>query len=283
MRHGCRTLAKDDHAAIQDFIAAAPRYATIQMQGPARDINTFKGWWKGALMGGIPEALLCVEGTTSYLYGANRDAVVAMASNIVSLQKMGARSAPKTHQITGISASMDPFWGTFKALRHTLVTDRVRDLMATTDAGKAPKSSVTVEPATNADFKLVYEFSADQTVAQWGWDPRRMSPDSHRSRCHRVIDEGRQLIGKDAGRPVFLAELVPIDDDTVLIDRIFVPQGLRLRKRMASCLIGAAKAAKEYGKEALLFAEKSDEKMGKALALTEFESKATYRLVVFRR
>jgi hypothetical protein len=283
MRHGCRKLGRDDHDAIQKFIAEAPRYATILMRGPARDIDTFKGWWKGALMGGIPEALLCVEGTTSHLYGANREAVEEMANNIVSLQKMGPASVPKTHQITGVSVSLDPFWGTLKALHHTLVHDRERDLMAATDPGKAPKSSVTVEPATQADFKLVYEFSADQTVAQWGWDPRRISPDSHQARCRRVIDDGRQLIGKDGGRPVFLAELVPIDEDTVLLDRIFVPQGLRLRKRMASCLIGAVRASKKYGNETLFFAEKNDEKMGKALALTEFESKATYRLVVFRR
>lgn len=281
-QHGCRELAKSEFKEVQDFLKDADRYPTLLMRRAAANPDDFKGGWYAALMDRRVEALLCMESGTTILYGANDEAIRTMAQRMLSVQRKRPRSASGTHQIIGEERGLGHFWDVFQQLGRTVVLDRRRDLLSVQEPNKPPKSTLVVGPAKPADFKLVYEFSADQTVDQWGWDPRRVSPEAHKNRVNAAIEQGRQLVGRDAGRPVFLAERTSIEDETVLLERVYIPRPFRRKKLLSSALLAGAKFALGKAKEVVFFADQDDTAMKKALALTNFEAKCTYRVLVLR-
>lgn len=281
-QHGCRELAKSEFKEVQDFLRDAPRYPTLLMRRAAAFPDEFKGGWYAALMDRRVEALCCMESGTTIMYGSNNEAIRTMAQRMLSVQRKRPRTASGTHQIIGEEIGLGQFWDIFQHLGRTVVLDRRRDLLSVQDPDKPAKSTLVVGPAKPADFKLVYEFSADQTVDQWGWDPRRISPEAHKNRVTAVMEEGRQLIGRDAGRPVFLAERTSIEDETVLLERVYIPRPFRRQKLLSSALLAAARFALGKAKEVVFFADQNDAAMKKALALTNFEAKCIYRVLILR-
>ncbi len=95
-----------------------------------------------------------------------------------------------------------------------VIFDRKRKLFSTTAPADPPKPNITIAPAQRSDLKLISEWTADQMVEQWKIDPRRAYPEAHKERCLAVIDSGRQLVARDKGHPVFIAETIPVEERT---------------------------------------------------------------------
>lgn len=282
MQHNCQELGFRDRDRIKALLENAPAYEVLLMKRAAENMGDFTGGWFGALADGRLEAIACLESNTTVLWSANYEATNTMAQRMLSIQRKRPTSSTGTHQIVGEELIVGRFWEIFQHIRRTVVLDRRRDLLSVKEPDAPPRSGLTVSTATPKEIKLVYEFSGDQTVEQWGWDPRKISPEGHKERCEEVIAEGRQLIGRDRGRPVFLAERTLIDDETVLLERLFVPRPFRRRKLVVSAVLAGAKFVLENAKECVFFADNDDEAQKKALALTNLERKATYRVIVIR-
>jgi len=275
---------KNDKQKIENFLEMAPRYSTLLMRGAARDAEAFKGWWMGALAAGTNlQALMCVEGTAGNLFGEEDDAIETLAEVMYDRIKSGPRGPSRAHQLLGPERVIDIYWRIFQKVNRTVIFDRKRKLFSTTGPVDPPKPDITIAKAQPNDLKLIYEFSGEQMAEQWKLDPRRAYPDAHKERCRKLIESGHQLVGRDRGRPVFIAELVPVEDRAVMVDRIFVPRPFRVRKKMvASAMIILARQALEDVDEVLYFSEIDNDMLMRCAEIGEFKEVSTYRLIVMR-
>jgi hypothetical protein len=279
-----RTDTKD-RARLDEFLASAPRYPTLLLRRQAANLEAFTGFWPAALEAGLElKALGSVENNATLVWGEDHEAITALANDMA--RRVLNRSAEGgTHQLAGDERVIETYWRTFAKVGRARVVnmDRKLRLAAATQDVAPPKPDITVEAATESDLKIVYAFTGDYAVENWGVDPRRMSPQAHEQACRQVIAEGRQLVGKDRGRPVFVAELAPLDSEGWLLDKVQVPRPFRVRKKMvASALVGAARLARERVPEVLAFVDVADAALASSFEMAGFVQKRMYRWLVMR-
>ena len=193
-------LGPRDHDKIKAFVEQAPPYETMMMRAAARQIGAFGGWWHGAFaQGGDLRALACVApNNVTSIYGTAQPAT-AMLGDAMGRAASGHATKSGTHQVLGPEPVVSDFWDRFQRAKRTLINDRLQDLMSIAAAPQT-KAVYSVAPATQADLKLVAEFSAENSVEQWGVDPRRASKEGHEKRCAAGIQAGVFMVGKLGGR-----------------------------------------------------------------------------------
>jgi hypothetical protein len=283
-RFGSREIRKDGFGAIRAFVANAPRYGTLLMRRAVATIDTWKGWWWGAFDKTDNElrALACIEGTVVNLHG-EPDALRAMAEIMLAQQRTRVAVRGQTHQLIGNRPSVSAYWDIFKNMpKRQVLYDRIRNLMATKGPGENPKPSLIVTKATSDDLKVVSAFTAEYMTEVYGVDPIRTGRQAHEDRCRKAISEGRQLIGRDGGKPVFVAEMSFPDDDLVMLDRLHVPKPFRRRKLTAAGLVEAACHALVKGEECLFFADRESKSLLTGAEIAGYEVRSEYRLIVMR-
>lgn len=270
--------------SISDFLKNAPRYETLLMRGAhaAMAAGRFDGWWYGCFAGGTDlRALMCVEGTTGNLWARDIDAIDAMATDLLKSQERYGSSQSHRHTLLGEEGVLTRFWATFHAIGRQVVNDRVRSLMGSGATLGKPSLRIALTCATPADLKLVSEFNAEQAVEAFGVDPRMAGREAHDRRCMAAIEAGRQLVAREGPKPVMVCEVGALDEQTAMLDRIFVPKPFRSRKRMiAKALAAAAVLPEAAGKELIFFAD-SDE-LVEAATHGGFEARCRYRMVATR-
>lgn len=282
VRYACRELRAGDIDAIERLLADGPRYQTL-LHGPllrATRAGDPDVWWYGALAEGTDlRALMGIRGHSALLYGESDAAVTALAKEGLKAQQQAMPSGTHRHQLFGEAGTMGLFWPIFRAIGRQVVLDRPRPLFGSKPGLESPSARATLRVATAADTKLVSELSAEQSLEAQGYDPRRANRAGHEARVARVIAEGRQLVAEAGGKPALIAEVTPIDDGTVLLERVYVPRPSRALKRLvAGALVAAAGAAPVGDREALFFAE--IEGLAEAAENVGFVLRATWHTVV---
>jgi hypothetical protein len=290
MGYGVRDLVfrsdVKDRSRLEEFLARSPRYATLLMRRAAADLESYNGFWTAALEAGLEiKALASLEGGVTRLYGEEPEALDALGHEMVRRVRYRPGETGM-FQIVGDERVVDSYWRAFSKVGNArpVASDRRQRLYATKAAAEPSKSEVVVERAKLEDLKVVYAFAGDYTVEQWGFDPRRLMPEGHEAACRAAIAEGRQLIGRERGRPIFVAELSAADGESFILEKVHVPRPFRVRKKMvASALANAAAIACEGGREALLFADAGDAQTTASAELAGFAVARNYRLIVMRR
>jgi hypothetical protein len=288
MGYGVRDLIfrsdKSERARLEAFLDASPRYPTILMRRAAADLDAFGGFWPAALEGGLElRALAAVENGVTLTYG-ELPAIEALAGHMAR-RVLNRPAESGTYQLVGDERVIEVWWRVFSRVEgaRTVAMDRRRHLYGTTQPAEPPKPDLAVGPASLADLKVVYAFVGEHAVEEWGFDPRRITPQSHEAACRAAIEGGRQLIGRDRGRPVFVAELSPVHDGARFLEKVHVPRPFRVRKRMvASALAKAALFACEGESEALLFVDADDAPTNSSAEMAGFAVKRTFRRIVMR-
>ena len=151
-------------------------------------------------------------------------------------------------------------------------------MVSSTTPEASPSKRVKLGYAPMSDLKVVIEFRGEYQLERDGTDPRRLTPQAHAARCQQLMAEKRVVIGRDEDKPICVAELVELDEATILLDGFWIPPAFRGRKR----LIGGAlhltrKAPQAKGKEVIYFAD--DEAGVAAGELAGFEQKTEYRFI----
>ncbi len=282
IQYACRELKPNDRGRIERFIGAAPSNATLFIRPAVDGFESFGGWWYGALAHGTElEALMCIQHRVARIYGTDRDALRALGAALRKMQEITAGGGAHRHQLSGEASSVEPIWSALKDLKgRTLLSDRFRHLMAAgVPLEKSPSKRIRLGYATPQDLRTVYELTAERRLESMKIDPRRTNPAAHRARCEAAIKGKRQLVGRDGDKPVFVAELKPVDDEQVLLDSVYVPPAFRSRKRLiGGALHLARKAPAARDKTLLVFAD--GDAMRAAAELANYELATTYRHVI---
>ncbi|MBN1947042.1 MAG: hypothetical protein JW797_15310 [Bradymonadales bacterium] len=282
--YGVRVLNPKDKQAILDFLAQADPYSTLLMRGPARDFDQFLGYWMGALADGTKlEALACVEGLATNIYAKETEAADAMGWEL-RRRATSMKPLPGVHQMVGDERTIDAFWNIFSQARLRVVFDRKRQLFCATPPIPPPETPLSVHKALASDLKAVYEYTAMQATEMWGIDPRKTAQQkAHEEHCAKAIQEERQLIVRDGGKPVLVAEIVRPDEATVMLDRIYVTIPYKARgKLVTSALLGLVQVAIQGVPEVLFFVESNDKLLSGCTVKAGFSKKTDYRLIVMR-
>lgn len=282
-----RTLRSDDGDKVRAFLETAPLYPTFLMKAPAKNFESFSGWWQGAFNQDRElRAIACVEGTAGNIYGASHEAVAELAREMARNARMlkGGTKSSAAHQLLGEESVMDSFWDIFQNVGKTVIHDKKRDFLASDAPNLIERPGFTFGVATQDDFKVVFEYAADAVLEQWGLDPRRAGRQAHEKACAQRIASGNLLVARDKGKPVFIADLMPRVGDVIMLSNIFVPRPFRRRKIIAAAITASFRHAVDVVGATTLafFADQQDEKLQKAVALLELEKKCVYRHFVMR-
>ena len=284
VRYNSRDLRPADMEAAAKLLADAPRYATLNMRlaMAAQQAGSFPGWWFGTFAD-VTElrAVMCVDPGGAQVHSTDFAAVEKMATDLLVAQQHFRGGAAKRHQLMGEQSVLDRFWQIFRGVDREVVLNKTRDLMGTGEGPFLATRRITAATATAADLKAVVEFTGEYAVATWGSDPRVASREAHTRRCAAVIGDGRQLVAREGPRVILVAEVVPLDAKTVLLDNVHVPRGHRPRKKLVARALGVvAEAAAPDGCETLFFS--NNDALGAAALMSGFGRRATYRVVVMR-
>jgi len=295
-----RELRAKDRTKLVDLLEAAHRSESLFVKaafardtrwesredGDAKTIATGEGWWYGVLRDGTKlEAVMFTENHQAVVYASSEESGRAFAAEFYAMQKrMGPSVQTFRHQFMGESKMMNFIWPVLKEIPgRRLVFDKDCELLRadpeTTVA--APSSRAEIVVATRSDERAVSDFIAELRIEQLGIDPRKIGRDAHVQRVSDAIGEGRALLGKekDTGRPYFCAELVPLDDQTVSLNDVYVPPHYRSRgKLVAQAFWGAARQPLEGDRELVHLA--SDPTFANAAKAAGFKSMARYRWTV---
>lgn len=276
-----RELKADDRGEVERLIEAADRYQTLFIRPTLARFESFGGWWYGALADGTRlEAVMSVEDHVANVYAETREAIGAMAEEIFQLQVRLSNARPHRHQVIGEASSVEPLWASLKRLPRKLISDRTRTLMRAAEAPeRSPSKRLALTFAEPSDLRLVYELTAEAQLERFGVDPRRTQREAHTQRCRAIIEQRRQLVGRAGDKPVLVAHLADIDDDTVMLDGIYVPRPFRTRKRLLGAgLHQAREVPLAEGRELLVFAD--DDLVQAAAELAGYRACARYRHVI---
>jgi hypothetical protein len=278
-RFGIRELRKSDFAHISKLVTDATLYNTALIQHLIDDVANFPGWLYGALEDGTElQAMMAIHDHSAVMYSDSDDAVEAMASHLLKSQRIIGGSRTNRHHIIGPAHVVGPFWVIFRALDRQLVSDVNRHLMASIPSDKSPSKRLKIGFAKESDLRTIFDFTAAYEMEMNGKDPRKVDGRAHHNRCLQAIKNGRQIMGREEGRPVFTGEFRQLRPNTFLLDRVFIPPAFRTRRR----LVGAALYKSKYApavrdKELLFFADTPS--MVEAAQLGGFEQKVIYRSI----
>ncbi len=252
-----REMRPADNNALMDFVARAPRPASLFVKAAAARGKTYTGWWYGAWRDGTSlEAVMAVDNHQGAIYADNEDAAKGFAEELYGMQKrLGSGGTPHRHQLICETKMMNIIWPIMKELPgRKLLADRDCDLLQShpEDDTAAPSGRVGFEVATRADERVVFDFAAELRIEQMGIDPRKIGRDAHAQRIADTIAAGRELIAKekDSGRPFFVAELQEISPETIVLSEAYVPPHYRARgKLIAQAFFAASRHPAVAGKE----------------------------------
>lgn len=274
----CRELRPDDHRCLTDLMARLPGDESMLVRPAADRFSDFPGWWFGALdEDGELGAVMAVEGHSGVICARDDDAVRAMARTMLTQQQMIGSRGAQHHQLAASWRTMDVFWGIFEKIGRKVVGDTTRDLMQAGPQTASPSKRVEVGLADADDLRLVADYLGQRGVELRGFDPRKLTPEAHMTRCRQNIAEGRQLVARETGgRPFMVAEAIPFGEDQVLLDEVFVPLPMRGRARLVGGgLALAAATPPARGRRLLVMAD--GEQMVAAAERAGFERRARYR------
>ena len=268
--------------AILTFLKRSPPYCGVFMRRPAENLTTFGGWWYASILPDSDEirALACVEETSATLYGLDVDALGALGQNM-GREARGVRDG-RSHHIFGEARSIDHFWEVFKEVGRDVTHRLTRHLLSARAPSDAVSARVGVATATTADERIVYEFSGEQMVEQFGLDPRRVGKQSHESRTKHNIQQGSALVARQGAVPFMAAEIQELQQGVVLLDKVFFPRPFRRKKLMAAGIAAAVNLLLQSNQEVLFFADEHRGYIGETASLVGFEEREVYRLLVVR-
>jgi hypothetical protein len=239
----CRELGEDDLGGVLNVAREAPLSQTVHLQA-ALDAPTGSGrWWFAAINNGGVGAFAAVEGTRASLFATDTSAVEAMARAMLRSQLLHTSREAHRHVLFGEAAVVDPFWQIFVAVNRQVVADRRLQLMAGTEPGKG-SSRMELVVAKQAELPVCLLLLAEQATEEHGQDPRRTAPQAFERSVAEALAQGRLILGREGGRPMFVAESVALDAGTALLRRVYVPVPYRSRKLLVG---GALHAARELG------------------------------------
>lgn len=280
MVFGLRELRDKDLPQLTELVKNASVYSTVRLRDSVRDFGTFPGWWFGSLRDGTElESFMAIHDHSAEMYTTTTDAVEAMAVHLKKTQAYTAANTSHRHQIRGVRGVIDPFWKIFKDLGRQLVSDVESSLMASTAAGTCASKRIAMGFAKPEDLGTLVEFSALRLLEEKGTDPRRQGLGVLAERCRGLIAEGRVVVGREAGKPVFLAVLRPVSASIVLLDEVYIPAAFRTRKRLIGGALYKLKFAPPVRERELLFFADS-EALRVAAQTAGYEEKAAYRTIV---
>jgi len=281
VRYVGRELRPADFDAIARVVAAGPRHETMLLEPllAAARAGDPEVWFYGALVDAQRlRALMGVRGHAAVVHGQDDAAIDGLAREALKAQQLATTGVPRRHQLFGEERTMGRFWAIFKGVNRQVVVDRLRPLLAAPDAGEPPSGKATARIATAADTKLVTELTADQVVEAQAWDPRRANRAAHEARVAQTIGEGRQLVAEANGKPVLVAEVVPFDATTALLERVHVPRPFRAMKRLVGAALLAVAASAPAGERTVLFFAE-EEGLAEAADGAGFARRATWRVI----
>lgn len=267
---------------IRSFLADAPVHATLFLRAALDRYDETENWWFGVrpAEGGALEALSCKQGVFTAMYATSNAASTALGDNLARVSR-GSRDGAE-HHVMGPKKVVDRFFQAFKVVDREMVHDHERALMGATARCETLKSArIKAAIAAAADEPVLFEFLADQSLEQFGRDPRRMGKESHRKFCQALTAAGRAVVGRQGVAPFMAAELVPMGD-SVLIERLFFPRPFRRTKLMGRGLAAVLALALDTAPEALIFADSNRAYLREVADLVGFEERETYRLLVLR-
>jgi len=278
-----RELRPADMKVLTPFVERAPRPASVFVKASLARGADFTGWWYGVWRDGQTlEAVMSVDNHQSAIYADNEDAARGLAEELLGMQKrLGPSGQTHRHHLICESRTMMVVWPILKDIPfRKILSDKDCDLLVASpdDDSPAPSSRVTVELATRADERMVYDFVADLRIEQQGVDPRKLGREAYGARITNTIANGREIIAKekDSGRPFFVAELQDLSADTMMLTETWVPPHYRARgKLIAHSFWAASRLPAVAGKELLYLS--SDPTLGGAAKAAGWKRMAGYR------
>ncbi len=270
--------SKDDIGA---FLTAAPPESTLFLRDAFENYDGSETWWFGVrpAQGGPLEALSCVQGTFTSLYAGSNEAATALGTHLARVSR-GSRDG-KEHHVLGPKKLVDRFYQAFQIVGRDVVHDREQVLLGAADPSPLASPRITAAVATSADEAVLYEFLGEQSVEQFGRDPRRLSKEGHRKFCQALTEAGRAVVGRQGPSPLLVAEFVPLCGAT-LIERLFFPKPFRRAKLMGRGLGAVLGVALQKTPEVLFFADSHRAYQREVADLCGFTERETYRLLVLR-
>ncbi|TNF28439.1 MAG: hypothetical protein EP329_17895 [Deltaproteobacteria bacterium] len=282
--YACRELKAAELPLVASLVERVPRDGALLLRLAGAQTEAFGGWYFGALADNRRlDAVMCVGEHGVHVVGDHRAALVAMAETQLKLQGMSMPHATKQHELMGDAESFVPFWDRFRNVKgRTLIADHTLPLLRAGELPeKAPSKRAGVTVAGARDARLVYELTGEREAHVRHIDPRRTQPHAHKAACEATIAAGRQIIGWEQDKPALVAELRPFGEDTVVIDRIWVPVAYRSRARLvAGALYHALALPALVGKRVLLLAP--DAGLAEAAEKAGFAPYRSYRHVILR-
>jgi hypothetical protein len=273
-----------DGDALRAFLAAAPRHLCLTLRAAAQSFESSKAWWSGAFDDeGNVKAVAWMEGkfVTMYSPPTDGDAIRTIAKSM--LQQASGRPGRDghTHHLFGPHHTISDFWDVFRALPRTVVGDRSPCLMSCSTPADLT-GNTRVATATDADLRMVFEFTSDLAVEQNNPDPRRTVRQAHEKLCQDLIASGRQLFGTDAGKPSFIAELIHLGDDGALLNNLYIPRPFRRPAVIARLMAAAAKLALQRAPEVYTFCDDPAGPYAQGAAAAGFTPLADFRHLMLK-
>ena len=254
-----RELRGKDKGKLTELLQAAHRWEALYVKAAfARDNRwdarvdgeaaaaATDGWWYGVFRDGTSlEAVMFAENRQAQVYAVGEEAAKGFAAQLYASQKrIGTTLQTHRHYMTGESKMMNFIWPVLKDLPgRRLVLDKDCELLrAEGGDGAAPSSRASLVVAQRPDERAVSDFLAELQIEQLAMDPRKLGPSAHAHRVATAIGEGRALLAKekDTGRPFFCAELVPLDEQTVMLSDVYIPAHYRARAKLVAHAFWAA-------------------------------------------
>jgi len=266
---------------METFVRRRPLYQTLALRAALEEGDAYKGWWFGAMENGELEALVSIVGTKANIHASSGDAAEAVARTLLGNQKHNKSAAAHRHEVMGDERTMARFWPTFREIDRKVLVDQPRFLMGGGgDNGPLESCSkrMILGYATHHHQRLMEDFLGEVVLEKFGVDPRRSNRAAHNKNVAALIASGRQLLGYEKDKPVFVAELVDINDTMVELQNVWVPVALRSRKRLIGGAFAQATALPHcQGKEVLVMAANTG--MHEAAKRAGMEQRAAFRFV----
>lgn len=280
MSFGVRELRDSDKEQVEAFLGRSDPYATLLLRDAVLGFDDYPGWWFGGLREGRTlQSVMAIEDRRAIMASDDVPCLEAMATYLKRDQAYITTAERHRHTILGPTETIDPFWKIFRELDRQLVSDTTQTLMASTSAGECPTKRLAMSFARKQDLGLVAEFEAMRLLEERGRDPRRGAGGPHIQPCAEAIEAQRVVIGREGGKPVFIAELRDMGPGKVLLARAFIPAAFRTRKRLVGGALFKLKfAPPSREKEVLFFAQGAE--MRAAAERAGYVAKMTYRKIV---
>jgi len=279
-----RELRPGDRDAIGKLLERAPLDESLMVQAAFDRNEAFKGWWYGGLRNGTAlEAVMAIDNHTAQIYARTDAAARGMGYELFQQQKrMGPGLQTHRHQLIGELKTISNIWHFVKDLpTRKPISDRTCAMHEATERiDKCPSSRVEFGVAVESDMRVIFDMTAESITEQIQVDPRKVGRDAHWARCERLVQKGLQLIGRDEGRPFFVAELAKQTRDVIMLDKIYVPMQFRSRTRLiAGAMWHAAGLAERLGGRRL-FAFTTDLALTEAAVQAGWSNGTTYRWAI---